>query len=354
MALWMVRVGKYGEHEQKFRHDRRIYLTWGDLQDGSLLPTRNQDGVMALLQSRNPDRSIQQNAAWAFQIDRFVHVMKPGDLVACPLPTSSSVLFGRITGDYVFEPDEPEPYRHSRMVEWVGEPILRTDLPEDIKASLAAAVTICAIAKNDAEQRVRRMLTKGAPNARAQTASPPVVRTSPQGGTANGDEAPAPEQIDIAQRARDQIEALVIARFKGKPMERLVAAILRAQGFEAWVSPDGADGGIDILAAPGPLGFGRPRLCVQVKSWEGPVDSPTLDQLVGTMAKVGADQGLLVSWGGFKSSVESQRPTRWFNVRFWNRKDLIDKLLEHYELLDPELRAEIPLRRVWMTTVDEV
>lgn len=351
MALWMVRVGKYGEHERKFRQDRRIYLTWGDLQDASLLPTRNQAGVMALLQRRNPERSINQNAAWAFQIDRFVHVMKPDDLVACPLPASSSVLFGRITGDYVFEPEGPEPYRHSRTVEWLGEPVLRTDLPEDIKASLAAAVTICAIAKNDAEQRIRRMLTKGGP-----VAAPPANTTllkAPAAGPIGVDVPVEPEQIDLAETARDQIEALVLARFKGKPMERLVAAILRAQGFETWVSPEGADGGIDILAAPGPLGFGRPRLCVQVKSWDGPVDSPTLDQLVGTMSKVGADQGLLVSWGGFKSSVETQRPVRWFNVRFWNRKDLIDKLLEHYEALEPEMRAELPLRRIWVTAEDE-
>lgn len=353
MALWMVRVGKYGEHELKFRQDRRIYLTWGNLQDASLQPTTNQDGVMALLQRRSPERSNQQNAAWAFQFDRFVHAMKPGDLVACPLPASSSVLFGRITGDYAFEPDGPEPYRHSRTVEWLGEPILRTELPEDIKASLAAAITICAIAKNDAEQRIRRMLAKGGP------VPPPIPNVGPREVPAAGVVPPngqpvGAEQIDLEEVARDQIEALVLARFKGKSMERLVAAILRAQGFETWMSPEGADGGIDILAAPGPLGFGKPRLCVQVKSWDGPVDSPTLDQLVGTMAKVGADQGLLVSWGGFKRSVESQGPVRWFNVRFWNRKDLVDKLLEHYESLEPELRAEIPLRRVWVTTVDEV
>lgn len=348
MALWMVRVGKYGEHERKYRQDRRIYLTWEELQEESLLPTRNQQGVMALLQRVYPERSNQQNAAWAFQIDRFVHVMKPGDLVAVPLPASSSVLFGRITGDYQFDPAGSEPYRHSRTVEWIGEPIPRADLDEDIKASLASAVTICAIAKNDAEQRIRRMLEGG------RRGAGPVGGGGGKPGPIPGPEPDASgESIDVVERARDQIESLVIARFKGKPMERLVAAVLRAQGFETWVSPEGADGGIDILAAPGPLGFGRPRVCVQVKSWEGPVDAPTLDQLVGAMSKVHADQGLLVSWGGFKSSVEAQRAVRWFNVRLWNRKDLIDALLEHYEALDPELRAELPLRRIWVTAVDE-
>lgn len=336
MTLWMVRVGKYGEHEARFRDDKRIYLTWNELQDASLAPTKDQNGVMGLLAKVYPDRTLQQNAAWAFQIDRFVHAMKPGDLVASPLPSASAVLFGRITGDYVFDPEAPTPYRHRRSVEWLGEPRPRTSLDEDIKASLTAAVTICAIAKNNAEHRIATILKLG------DTAS----------GGGNG--APLPEPgsteapIDLEERARDQIEALVLARFKGKPMERLVAAILRAQGFETFVSPEGPDGGIDILAAPGALGFGQPRLCVQVKAWDGPVDSQTLSQLRGAMAKVGADQGLLVSWGGFKSSVEKDRANQWFSVRFWNRKDLIDQLLQHYDLLDEELRAELPLRRVWI------
>lgn len=334
MALWLVRVGKYGEHAARFREDNRIYLTWEDLQDASLASTRDQAGVMALLEKKYPDRSRQQNAAWAFQIDRFVHSMKPGDLVASPLPSASAVLFGRITGEYQFDPKAPEPYCHSRAVAWLGEPVPRTALDEDIKASLSAAVTICAISKNNAEQRILHLLKAGAVHSPAGPAEEP--------------QSPDEPEVDLEERARDQIEALVLARFKGKPMERLVAAILRAQGFETFVSPVGPDGGIDILAAPSPLGFGRPRICVQVKAWEGPVDSPTLSQLLGAMAKVKADQGLLVSWGGFKSSVEKDRPTQWFNVRFWNRKDLIDQLLQYYDRLDEELRAELPLRRVWM------
>jgi Restriction endonuclease len=63
-----------------------------------------------------------------------------------------------------------------------------------------------------------------------------------------------------------------------------------------------------VMAAPGPPAFGRPRLCVQVKSGDGPVDAATLKQLIGLMQNVQADQGLLVSQGGFKSS-RSGSPT---------------------------------------------
>jgi restriction system protein len=42
---------------------------------------------------------------------------------------------------------------------------------------------------------------------------------------------------------------------------------------------------------------------VQVKSQDTPVERTVLDQLQGVMTNVGADQGLLMAWGGFKSSV---------------------------------------------------
>jgi restriction system protein len=31
MAIWLVRAGSHGEYEQKFLQDRRIYVTWHDL-----------------------------------------------------------------------------------------------------------------------------------------------------------------------------------------------------------------------------------------------------------------------------------------------------------------------------------
>ena len=130
-------------------------------------------------------------------------------------------------------------------------------------------------------------------------------------------------------------------------MARLVGAILEAQGYTTLVSPEGPDKGIDILAAPGPLGFGRPRICVQVKSGSVPVDRPTLDQLIGAMSNVGADQGLLVSWGGFKTSVDREVATQFFRVRLWDSDALVDQLLSNYDKLPDDLRAEIPLQRVW-------
>ena len=125
---------------------------------------------------------------------------------------------------------------------------------------------------------------------------------------------------DLAQAARDQIAKLVVARFKGHGMARLVDAVLRATGYTTYLSPEGPDKGVDILAAPEPMGFGEPRVCVQVKSGDSALDRPTLDQLIGVMQNVQASNGLLVSWGGFKSSVDREEATQFFRVRLWDQE----------------------------------
>ena len=161
------------------------------------------------------------------------------------------------------------------------------------------------------------------------------------------------EEFDLERAARDQISKLIVQRFQGHGLERLVEAVLKAQGYFTYRSSEGADKGIDLLAAPGALGFGTPRICVQVKSQESPVDRPTLDQLIGAMQNFHADQGLLVSWGGFKQSVDRERATQFFRVRLWDQDSLIDQIFEHYDKLDEDTRAELPLKRIWVAVPDD-
>ena len=71
------------------------------------------------------------------------------------------------------------------------------------------------------------------------------------------------------------------------------------------------------------------------------------------MQNVQADQGLLVSWGGFKSSVDREIASQFFRVRLWDQDALIKELLDNYSQLDEDLRAEIPLKRIWTVATQE-
>jgi len=97
-----------------------------------------------------------------------------------------------------------------------------------------------------------------------------------------------------------------------------------------------------MLAAPEPMGFGKPPVCVQAKSGASALDRPTLDQLIGLMQKVQASHGLLVSWGGFKSSLDKEEATRFFRVRRWDQGGLIDQGLAHDDNHSAGLCAERP------------
>ena len=151
----------------------------------------------------------------------------------------------------------------------------------------------------------------------------------------------------------DTISEFIIRNYKGHGLARIVEAILKAQGFTVFRSPKGADHGVDLLASSGSLGFSAPKICVQVKSTDEAVERVVLDQLIGTMANVGADYGLLVSWGGFKSSIIRDIPMQFFKVRLWSRIEIINEFLQCYDSLDEEIRQEIPLKRIWVLDLDD-
>lgn len=344
MALWLNRSGRHCEYESKFLEENRIYLTWNGL-DRDLGKLNDREELMAILEEIYPKFKHGHHVQNSGQIWAFVERMSVGDWVCVP-SKRKTIHVGEITGDYTFVPDAKDPYYHYRTVKWLETDVPRTNFDQDILNSLGAFTTICQIKRHDAEARVRAMKTNGWKSV--------GIKVKP----ANEDDGTTDEEtggdFDLEQIARDQIARLIYSKYASHGMEDLVEAILNAQGFTTYHSDKGADGGIDILAAPGTLGFGQPRICVQVKSQVSPLERVVLDQLVGTMQNVGADQGLLVCWGGFKKTIIAELPRLFFKVRMWDQNDLIDEFLANYDKLDEDLRAEIPLKRIWaVASADE-
>lgn len=145
----------------------------------------------------------------------------------------------------------------------------------------------------------------------------------------------------------------IARRFAGHKLAYLVADILRADGYQTHISAPGPDGGVDVLAGRGPLGFEAPRLCVQVKSGDSQQDAKVVRELKGAMNDVGANQTLFVSWGGFKATVRKEVVRDFFSRRLWDAGDIINEVIAHYDQLSDEIRAEIPLKRIWAAVPDE-
>ena len=128
--------------------------------------------------------------------------------------------------------------------------------------------------------------------------------------------------------------------------------MLESEGFFTQVAPPGPDGGIDVFAGKGPLGLDSPRLIVQVKSSPTPVDARVVRELHGVLSTHGAEQALLVAWGGVNKVARQELRSQFFRVRVWDADDLLNAVIRNYDSLGEELRADLPLKRIW-TLVEE-
>lgn len=344
MAVWLVRAGSHGEYERKFLEEGRVYVTWDGLAK-NLGSMAGREELLGLMEDLYPEDKPKALRNWVSQVWPFAHEMKVGDLVVLPRKTQRVIAIGEITSDYQFEAKGPDPFYHWRGVKWLKDAIPRANFGKDLLFTFGAFMTICRVKRNGAEERLNAMRANGWKPENLMSMAPGIVE--------DAETDQAAEATDIEELARDQIAQLIRARFKGHGLTRLVEAILVTQGYTTYRSPEGSDQGADILAGAGPLGFGNPRLVVEVKSQDSPVDRPSVDKLLGAVAKFGAQEGLFVSWGGFKGNVEKELAASFFRVRLWTQKQLLEQLFAHYEELDDELKAELPLKRIWIVAAQE-
>ena len=342
MALWLVRAGREGEVEDFAIEKGFAVISWDELPD--LKDLRSREQLHAIMRDTYPDAKPNTILNWTGQVWTFRSTISQNDHVVLPLKTRAAVAIGKVVGPYQYRTDIAESVRHVRPVKW-----LRTDLPrsvfdQDLLYSLGAFMTVCRIQRNDAERRILALVSDARTSRSPDAPSPfgmPDAAVSDDG---------APH--DVATAARDQIRKFISERFRRKELERLVNGILTAQGYRTQRGPGSADGGADIIAGRGPMGFDPPRLCVQVKSGDKPVDVKPLRELQGVMRQFGAEQGLLVSWSGFTTAVHVEARKLFFEIRLWDSDDLLAALADAYEDLSEELQTEIPLQRVWTLVPD--
>lgn len=334
MAMWLCRAGRYGEFENKFLEDGDIYCTWDNLAE-SIKRFKTKQELQKYFVDNNPDVKVKTAMNWASQVWPFAHEMKIGEIVVLPSKIKPVIHFGEITGDYEFLPGNGNPYYHVHKVNWFACDIPRAAFDQDILYSFGAFMTICRIKQ---EERIKEIIYAYKQGKAIKIAS-----------SVAHDE----DTHDIENEALGVITNLIIRKTKGHGLTKIVDAILRAKGLTTYVSPAGPDNGVDILASLGPLGFGSPKICVQVKSSDSPVDRIVLDQLGGVMKNFGAEYGLLVSWSGFKSSVVKETAKQFFEIRLWTHKEIIEEFLRYYDVMDNEIKELIPLKKIWVVDSGE-
>lgn len=346
MTLWMIRSGRLGETEQTALDEGLAIVDFREVPD--LSGVGDRDSIEAMVREGYPDANDGKVRNFTGQLYAFARRIKEGDLVAMPLKTRPQVALGRIAGAYRYRPQAPAGH-HTRPVQWLRPDIPRTQFGQDLLYSLGAFMTVCQIRRNDAESRIRTVLEGGA-DPGLQTRRQGAGSTSPTPEVSEDESTSVP---DVEQLATDQILSQLEVQFKGHELARLVEAILRAQGYVTTLSAAGPDGGVDVLAGQGPLGLDGPKICVQVKSSQSSCGVNVLRELQGSMTTFKANQGLLVSWGGFTSDTQREARQHHFSVRLWDAASLLEALVENYEHLPAGIRSELPLKKIWALVLEE-
>lgn len=342
--LWIVRAGRGGERELEVISEGRLML--GFLLSGDLSALNDRHAIAEHLRETMPKAGEGRIKNFAAQLNQFANVIKIGDLVVLPRKLTNGIAIGRITGSYEF--DAEASFRHTRKVEWLKEAIPRDTFGQDMRHSFGAFMTVCEIKRNNALGRVQAVL---------QTGKDPGGVLGQQGKVmapqqANDGEVDAEEaDIDIEEVASFQIISLIKSQFSGHDLAALVAEILQSEGYTTRVSKPGPDGGVDILAAGGSLGLGEDRVCVQVKSGDGPANTDVVLKLIGSVHNSQAETGLLVSIGGVTAPAQREMDNNFFKLRLWQMPQLLQALYRAYPKLPDETRTRLPLKQIWVPIV---
>lgn len=324
LTVWGIHAGKTGDAENLFLKKNHLGLGWPQMGDLKLL-SPERDAFKAALARVFPEMKPGAIAVNAGQFFRFVHELKIGDWVVFPSKHDKMIHIGKVDGEYQYNPALEPAYPHTRPVKWL-KTLPRTSFTQGALYEIGAAMSFFQV-KTYADEYL---------NAVEGKATPPLVKE---------DETVALVIEDIVQTTRDFILKQLSQELKGHPLAHFVAHLLEAMGYRTRVSPEGPDGGIDIIAHKDELGFEPPIIKVQVKSGSGSIGDPVVSALYG---KIGpTEYALLVTLGTFTPPARNFAKSK-SNLRLIDGDELVDLILAHYEQFDSRYKGLLPLKRVYV------
>jgi restriction system protein len=330
---WLVRAGKDATFIDDFRANSHVAIGWRET--GPIQPTADDDSLTDLFDRTFASAKPGTRRMWQAQVRRFLTEMRPGDRVATYDPNSRVYLLGTVEGDVEWR-DGPLP--RVRAVRWTHH-TLRDALSVDTRNGLGSIATFFRASQTASDELWSKAVTL---DSAATVTAPPAPAT-----TAQEDETQTAETI-LREEVREKAEQFIedrIASLDWQQMQELVAGILRAMGYHATISAEGADRGVDIFASPDGLGLQEPRIFVEVKHRGGAMGADELRSFLG--GRRAGDRCLYVSTGGFTKEARYEADRAVVPLTLITLPKLRELLLQHYEQLDPAARALVPLQRLY-------
>jgi restriction system protein len=329
-TVWLVRAGRRGRYAADFLAQQVVAIGWPAVGD---LAGRDRANLVDAVRQQYGEKGAPGIAGILF---RFANQMTIGDLVLTPDSETRELHGGRVVGDYRHDSDALLPdYPNVRPVQWTKR-FSRDELPKRILYQLGSLLTLSTPTSQDP---LRAFL---------------LDQSLPVGGQDNDDDSGISEDepngvVDLYDELRAQTAELIrarVAELDGYQAQDLVAGIVRAMGYHTQVSPEGADGGVDIVASKDALGVEPPIIKVQVKARANTRSRADEVRALAGLVAPRDERGLFVSTGGFTRDAENDgRVTR---ITLVGMDRLVELLIEHYEQLDQDTKSLVPLRRLWV------
>ncbi len=323
-AMWGIHAGRTGDADQLFLKHNVVALGWNKSGDLSTLPV-DREAFKAHVAQVYPEKKPGAVPVVAGQLFRFVHEMQVGDLVIYPSKHDHLIHIGKVKGPYAYKPEPLPGYPHRRSVQWI-KAIPRTRFSQGALYEIGSAMSFFQV-KTYAEEFHAALKGK---------VIPPAVST---------DTTVAVVAREIEQTTRDFILKRLAQELKGHALADFVAHLLSVMGYRTRISPEGPDGGIDIIAHKDELGFEPPIIKVQVKSSEGNIGDPIVSALYGKV--VSGEFAMLVTLGSFTNQARTFARSKG-NLRLIDGEELVSLALNHYEQFDSRYKGLLPLKRVYV------
>lgn len=326
VKIWGIHAGALGEIDSKFLNKSKpcVAIGWDAVGDFSRIPAE-RDNFKEMLVQAYPDTKKGAVPTTAGMLYRFVHEIQNDDIIVYPSKIDKLVHIGKVTGSYEYNAALDKHYPNIRPVEWLKH-IPRTKFSQGALYEIGSALSLFQV-KNYSEEFFAALS--------GETISEPVEE----------DATVAKVAEEIEQNTRDFISKRLIQELKGHPFEHFIAHILNVLGYRTRISPEGADGGIDIIAHKDELGLEPPIIKVQVKSNDSDITPDKVQALYGNIAT--GEYGLFVALNSFSKKANEFAKSK-PNFRIINGDELIDIILQHYEQLDSKYKAIIPLKNVYI------
>ena len=316
-------MGGGGKYVDVLKKKDQIAIGWNDLGDLSWLleeeETETGESCQHLreLYERTYDESSMAIGINCGQVWSFTYDIEEGDVVLIPTP-EKEILIGEVISNYHFKENWSDGcrYAHRREMKWL-KTVSRDDLPERLKSSMTAHLTVFNVDKHEVAIEEMLGIKKKGKRLRPRLVS--------------GDE--------LAEVVLERIGSLPPREF-----EVFVSHLLGVMGFETIKTEYVGDRGVDVIGVLNAEGLTSVRLKVQVRRVQGKIGIKEVQRTRGTLAV--DEHGAIITTSGFTLQAQNEAESEKMKpVSLVDGGMLVDMILRNYDELDEKYKDLIQLKK---------